>query len=197
MKLDKDFYLREDVVLVARELLGKVLYTFQDGALSAGIITETEAYNGIEDKASHAYGNRRTQRTEVMYAAGGIAYVYFCYGLHHLVNVVTGREGNPQAVLVRAMKPVLGIDVMLIRRKMQRNSPLLSNGPGKLSQALGITGNFNGLSLLGQQIWIEAPLVNKPFEIVTRTRIGIDYAEEHVYLPYRFYIKDEKYISKP
>lgn len=197
MKLDKDFYLREDVVLVARELLGKVLYTFQDGALSAGIITETEAYNGIEDKASHAYGNRRTQRTEVMYAAGGIAYVYFCYGLHHLVNVVTGREGNPQAVLVRAMKPVLGIDVMLIRRKMQRNSPLLSNGPGKLSQALGITGNFNGLSLLGQQIWIEAPLVNKPFEIVTRTRIGIDYAEEHVSLPYRFYIKDEKYISKP
>lgn len=198
MKLSREFFLRNDVALIARELLGKILYTSCNGNLTGGMITETEAYDGPWDKASHAYGNKRTHRTEVMFHEGGKAYIYLCYGLHHLFNVVTGKEGIPQAVLIRAVKPITGIEIMLQRRNLKQNMPAISNGPGKLSQALGITGKLNGVLLTEQRIWIEdLPQAVAPLEIVTSTRIGIDYAEEHVSLPFRFYLKNEKYISKP
>ncbi|HET7819411.1 MAG TPA: DNA-3-methyladenine glycosylase, partial [Bacteroidia bacterium] len=149
MKLQKDFYIREDVVLIAKELLGKVLITNFNGAISAGIITETEAYAGINDRASHAFGGRRTARTEIMYATGGTAYVYLCYGIHHLFNVVTNQKDIPHAVLIRALKPIEGMHVILKRRKQKEISNKLSSGPGTLSQELGIQTSHSGENLLG------------------------------------------------
>lgn len=190
MKLQKDFYIREDVVLIAKELLGKVLITNFNGAISAGIITETEAYAGINDRASHAFGGRRTARTEIMYATGGTAYVYLCYGIHHLFNVVTNQKDIPHAVLIRAIKPIEGMDVILKRRKQKEISNKLSSGPGTLSQALGIQTSHSGENLLGNKIWIEDRGINFPdIEIIKSPRIGVDYAGADALLPYRFYVK--------
>ena len=190
MKLQKDFYIREDVVLIAKELLGKVLITNFNGAISAGIITETEAYAGINDRASHAFGGRRTARTEIMYATGGTAYVYLCYGIHHLFNVVTNQKDIPHAVLIRALKPIEGMDVILKRRKQKETSNKLSSGPGTLSQALGIQTSHSGENLLGNKIWIEDRGINFPdIEIIKSPRIGVDYAGADALLPYRFYVK--------
>lgn len=190
MKLQKDFYIREDVVLIAKELLGKVLITNFNGAISAGIITETEAYAGINDRASHAFGGRRTARTETMYATGGTAYVYLCYGIHHLFNVVTNQKDIPHAVLIRAIKPIEGMDVILKRRKQKEISNKLSSGPGTLSQALGIQTSHSGENLLGNKIWIEDRGINFPdIEIIKSPRIGVDYAGADALLPYRFYVK--------
>ena len=138
MKLTRFFYTRTDVVLIAKELLGKYLFTNFDGIFTGGIITETEAYNGVIDRASHAFGERRTARTEIMYSEGGTAYVYLCYGIHSLFNVVTNKKNNPHAVLIRAIHPTHGIEHMLRRRKMPRFKKNLSDGPGKVSEALGI-----------------------------------------------------------
>ena len=190
MKLQKDFYIREDVVLIAKELLGKVLITNFNGAISAGIITETEAYAGINDRASHAFGGRRTARTETMYATGGTAYVYLCYGIHHLFNVVTNQKDIPHAVLIRALKPIEGMHVILKRRKQKEISNKLSSGPGTLSQALGIQTSHSGENLLGNKIWIEDRGINFPdIEIIKSPRIGVDYAGADALLPYRFYVK--------
>lgn len=189
--------MRTDVTDIARDLLGKILFTRQNGWITGGLITETEAYDGPWDKASHAYGNRRTARTEIMFQKGGRAYVYLCYGMHHLFNVVTGEKGVPQAVLIRSVRPLIGLEHMLYRRKSSEIKPSLSNGPGKLCQALGINISFNGKSLNGEEIWIEEAQAPEFHEIVSSARIGIDYAKEHVFLPYRFYWKNEPYISKP
>jgi DNA-3-methyladenine glycosylase len=137
-KLKRSFYTRDNVVAVARELLGKFLITRIDGVLTSGMITETEAYGGISDRASHAYNGRRTNRTEIMFAEGGTAYVYLCYGIHHLFNVVTHKKDTPHAILIRAIEPVEGIDIMVERRKKERLDFSLTSGPGALSQALGI-----------------------------------------------------------
>jgi len=189
MKLQKDFYIREDVVLIAKELLGKVLITNFNGAISAGIITETEAYAGINDRASHAFGGRRTARTEIMYATGGTAYVYLCYGIHHLFNVVTNQKDIPHAVLIRAIKPIEGMDVILKRRKQKEISNKLSSGPGTLSQALGIQTSHSGENLLGNKIWIEDRGINfSDKEIIKSPRIGVDYAGADALLPYRFFV---------
>ncbi|HNO71945.1 MAG TPA: DNA-3-methyladenine glycosylase [Bacteroidia bacterium] len=189
MKLQKDFYIREDVVLIAKELLGKVLITNFNGAISAGIITETEAYAGINDRASHAFGGRRTARTETMYATGGTAYVYLCYGIHHLFNVVTNQKDIPHAVLIRAIKPIEGMDVILKRRKQKEISNKLSSGPGTLSQALGIQTSHSGENLLGNKIWIEDRGINfSDKEIIKSPRIGVDYAGADALLPYRFFV---------
>jgi DNA-3-methyladenine glycosylase len=187
MKLDKEFYLREDVVKISRELLGKVLFTKIHGIVTAGIITETEAYAGATDKASHAYNNRRTKRTEIMYAEGGIAYVYLCYGIHHLFNVVTNFKDVPHAVLIRAVKPIIGIEEILKRRKQQKIQTNTAGGPGTVSQALGIDSSHTGLSLLEETIWIEdhQTEISKK-DIITGPRVGVDYAEEDALLPYRF-----------
>ncbi|HXC04323.1 MAG TPA: DNA-3-methyladenine glycosylase [Bacteroidia bacterium] len=190
MKLPLSFYQREDVVLISRELLGKFLVTNTNGVITSGIITETEAYAGVTDKASHAYGGRRTARTETMFGAGGVAYVYLCYGIHHLFNVVTNKEDIPHAVLIRAIQPVDGMATILRRRGMKEQKKNTSAGPGTVSQALGIQVRSNGLSLTGNKIWIEdRSLIIKQSDIITGSRIGVDYAGKDAKLPYRFLIK--------
>lgn len=173
--LSLDFYLQEDVVQISRALLGKKLFTCINGVVTGGRITETEAYRGAEDKASHAYKGRRTRRTEVMFHKGGICYVYLCYGIHFLFNVVTNHENTPHAVLIRALDLTVGSEEMF-KRKI--------NGPGILTEALGISASFNGASLMGPTIWIEdGP---SPEKIEAGPRVGIDYAEEDALLPWRF-----------
>ena len=189
-----DFYTRDNVVDVARELLGKVLCSQVDGRLTKAIITETEAYAGINDRASHAYGGRRTQRTEPMFSDGGIAYVYLCYGIHHLFNVVTGKRNDPLAVLVRAGSPLVGIDEMLARRSKVSVDKTLLAGPGSLARALGIQTTLSGSSLLGDQIggdnvWIEDHGVFISNDaVMTAPRVGVDYAGDDAARPYRFSI---------
>ncbi len=197
MILQNSFYQRENVVQIAKELLGKTIHTYIDNSYTAGRITEVEAYSGVNDKACHANNGVRTARTEIMYAEGGHAYVYLCYGIHHLFNVVTNRANQADAILVRAIEPLEGIAIMLERRKRTKIEKTLTSGPGTLTQALGIeTKRHYGVSLSGNEIWIEdAPLLLEN-EIITSTRIGVDYAEEDALKPWRFYIKDSKWISK-
>ncbi len=185
------FYLDEDVVALARQLLGKVLCTRMEGQLTAGYIIEAEAYRGPDDRASHAWNGRRTQRTEPMFAAGGIAYVYLCYGLHHLFNVVTGPEGLPHAVLIRALYPAEGLETMLRRRKMDKPAQRLCNGPATLTQALAIRTAHTATPLNGNKIWIEDRGIRVPDRLVeTTTRIGIDYAGEDAKRPWRFRVRE-------
>lgn len=189
MKLNQDFYSRENVLQISRDLLGCELFTCFNNVITSGIITETEAYAGVTDKASHAYGNRRTSRTEVMFGPPGKAYVYLCYGIHSLFNVVTNKEGVPHAVLIRAIKPILGIDKMLERRKKTFTSKNFTIGPGSVSQALGIHFSNSGTDLQGNTIWIEKRKMDiRDEDIVTGPRVGVDYAGEDAKLPYRFRI---------
>jgi DNA-3-methyladenine glycosylase len=190
------FYQRENVVVVARELLGKILFTQFDGILTGGIIVETEAYAGVTDRASHAYGNKRTARTEVMYSDGGTAYIYLCYGVHSLFNVVTNKKNVPHAVLIRGIIPVAGIETMLRRlgkTSLDKNS---GSGPGKLSKMLGIHFSHSGIDLTrkplgnsGIGIWLEDDGKKvQPDNIITGPRIGVNYAGSDALLPYRFRI---------
>ena len=189
--LPQSFYLRQDVVAISRELLGKVLCTDIGGSRTAMVITETEAYAGISDKASHAYGDRRTRRTEPMYGAGGTAYVYLCYGIHHLFNVVTNVTGVPHAVLVRAGKPHSGIPAMLRRRGKPHADRTLLAGPGSVARALGITTALTGSSLLDGPIRIEDHgLRIDEAGISIGSRVGVDYAGEDASRPYRFRLLD-------
>lgn len=195
MKLPEDYYLHEDVVSLARHLLGKKLVTRIDGIETAGLINETEAYAGESDRASHAYGGRRTARTEAMYARGGTAYVYLCYGIHSLFNVVTNVAGIPHAVLIRSIVPVLGKDVMEQRRGWSAERRGFSSGPGTLSKALGIHHRHTGLSLMGETIWLEETGVRFPAsKVKTGPRIGVDYAGKDALLPYRFWIDPEQLL---
>ncbi len=197
MKLSKAFYTREDVIAISKELLGKYLVTCIDGKLTSGMIVETEAYLGVEDKASHAYGNRKTKRTEPFYKEGGITYVYMCYGIHYLFNVITNKIDIPHAVLIRALEPSEGIDIMLERRRKVKLKPELTAGPGALSVALGITANHNETDLLGNEIWVEdRGVVVKNNEIIASPRVGVAYAKEYALKPWRFRIKDNPYTSK-
>ncbi len=186
-KLDKSFYLHDDVVKVARELLGKFLLSNFDGIVCGGMITETEAYAGTIDRASHAYGGKRSDRTEIMYHEGGVAYVYLCYGVHSLFNIVTNIKDIPHAVLIRGIKPLIGVEEMLIRTNKLKSGPALTDGPGKLSRAMGIHYKHTGTNLSGNKIWLEdrgMKIANKNMQITPR--IGIDYAGEDAKLPYRF-----------
>ncbi|MEP6512581.1 MAG: DNA-3-methyladenine glycosylase [Parafilimonas sp.] len=196
-RLKQSFYCRDNVVLIAKELLGKILVTNFDKRLTAGRIVEAEAYNGIVDRASHAYGGRRTNRTEIMYAAGGTAYVYLCYGIHHLFNVVTNKNDMPHAVLIRALEPVAGIGYMLLRTgKSDAKDYTLTKGPGNVSKALGIKTKYTGLSLQGNEIFIvDDGYKVKKKNIKISQRIGVNYSGEDASLPYRFTIKDNKYVS--
>jgi len=198
LKLPADYYLNEDVVWLAKDLLGKVLYTKINGEISAGIIVETEAYFGIKDKASHAYGGRRTNRTETMYAQGGVAYVYLCYGMHNLFNVVTSVKDDPHAVLIRAIEPLIGQDIIEERRNMPITKSAISSGPGSAAKALGIDRAFNLKNLSEDEVWIEDHQIRYPDEeIAAGPRVGIAYAKEHALLPWRFFVKGNKYVSKP
>lgn len=195
-KLSKDFYLRDDVLAIARDLLGKVLVTEPDGTRCAGRIVEVEAYNGVVDRASHAWGGRRTARTEVMYAEGGVAYVYLCYGIHHLFNVVTNSSGIPHAILLRALEPLDGVELMLHRTGKKKVDFSLTRGPGNAAKAMGITTRLTGCSLFTTGIYIADDGFNVPdTAIIAGPRIGVDYAGEDAFLPYRFFIKGNPYVS--
>lgn len=189
------FYATTNVVQAAKDLLGKVFVSHIEGARTSGIIVETEAYDGHNDRASHAFG-RRTSRTAPMFASGGIAYVYLCYGIHSLANVVTGDEGNPQAVLIRGIEPQDGLEVMMARRSMPVLKANITAGPGALCQAMGITTTLTGRSLQGPELWIEEGKLRPGEEIVAGTRVGVAYAQDHALLPYRFWIKGNPYVSK-
>jgi len=194
--LERSFYDRSDVTIIARELLGKILITRFNGEITSGRIVETEAYNGAVDRASHAYNNRRTNRTEVMFGRPGTAYVYLCYGIHHLFNVVTNRAEIPHAVLVRAVEPVTGIDVMQDRTRKKVLDNTLTRGPGNVSKALGIFTYHSGLDLIESDIQIVDDGVRyKKKELVVTTRIGVDYAGPDALLPYRYIVKENPYVS--
>lgn len=198
MLLPKTFYTGPDVVSISKALLGKILCTRIDGKLTTGMIVETEAYHGPEDKASHAFGSRRTARTEVMYHEGGTAYIYLCYGIHHLFNVVTATRDVPHAILIRAIEPVEGIDIMLERRQMTSLQPRLTAGPGSLSVALGLHTGLNSEDLVKKntRIWIEDNGYTIPRkEIIASPRIGVGYAMEWATKAWRFRIKDNPWTS--
>ena len=187
MKLTKEYFLGDDVLAIARDLLGKSLFTRVDGQLTGGLICEVEAYNGTGDRASHAYGGRRTRRNEMMYHEGGVAYIYLCYGMHHLLNFVTNVDGVPDAVLIRGIVPTHGEELMLQRTGKRKVTHDIGIGPGKVSKLLGLTVADNGLSLCGDTLWIEDRSTLVPEnQVETTPRIGVDYAGEDALLPYRF-----------
>ena len=193
--LPDSFYLRSDVLQIAKELLGKVLVTNWNGAYTSGRIVETEAYAGELDRASHAFRGI-TPRTAVMFGQGGVAYVYLCYGIHNLFNIVTNKAGIAEAILIRAIEPMTGIDTMNIRRGRPANQFHLTSGPGKLTQALGIDRTWNGKSLLDGEVWIENAKTLSANLIEKSKRIGIDYAGKDAKLPWRFTIKKNKWVSR-
>ena len=200
-KLKIEFYQRPDVVQIAKELLGKIVVTKWNGPdgyrdETSGRIVEVEAYNGVIDKASHASGGRRTNRNEIMYTDGGVAYVYLCYGIHHLFNVVTNKKETPHAILIRALEPIKGVDIMLDRTGKNQLDNTLTRGPGNVSKALGIFTKHTGLSLLSKELFIaEDDFVFNKKELSASPRIGVDYAGEDAKLLYRFFIKGNPFVS--
>ena len=196
-KLPREFYTRADTLQIARDLLGKTLVVPTDtGERVSGMIVETEAYCGIEDKAAHSYGGRRTKRTETMFAAGGTAYVTFIYGMYFQFNAVVGAIGVPHACLIRAVEPLEGIETMKTRRGSGMKETNLTSGPGKLCIAFGIEKAFNNQDLLGETVWLEDGVNIEPDEVGVGKRVGIDYAEEYVEKPWRFWIKDNRFVSR-
>ena len=195
-KLPREFYTRPDVLEVARDLLGKKLVVpSRNGSRVAGLIVETEAYRGPQDRASHAYNGRRTRRTETMYGVGGTAYVYFVYGMYNQFNVVTNVTDFPHAVLVRAVEPVEGLDIVR-RRRTGRSEYELTSGPGRLCLAMGIDRRLDNADLLGNRVWIEDGISISPRQIARGPRVGIDYAEEWVTKPWRFWVRDNPFVSR-
>jgi DNA-3-methyladenine glycosylase len=195
-KLDYSFYNRPDPTQIAKELLGKILVTQFDQVITSGRIVETEAYAGISDRASHAYGGRRTNRTEVMYRNGGAAYVYLCYGIHSLFNVITNKLDEPHAILIRALEPIEGIGIMLQRTGKQKLDYSLTRGPGNVSKALGLDTRHSGISLFNNEIFIaDDGFKLKRGSILATERIGVDYAGKDAKLLYRFIIKSNPYLS--
>lgn len=195
-KLPLSFYQRENVIQIAKGLLGKILVTNWNGTITSGRIVECEAYKGVTDKASHASGGRRTARNEIMYGEGGFAYVYLCYGIHHLFNVVTNKKNTPHAVLIRALDPLEGIDVMVKRLGKEKADHSITRGPGNLSKALDIYTKHTGISLLSKELFIaDDGFKYSKKEIVSSPRIGVQYAGEDALLPYRFFIKGNPFVS--
>ena len=195
-KLPLQFYQGPDVILIARELIGKILITEIGGVITSGRIVETEAYIGLTDKASHSFGGRRTARNEHMYAKAGTAYVYICYGMHHLFNVVTNKKEVPDAVLVRAVEPIAGIDVMLKRTGKRVFDNTLTRGPGNAAKALGISKMHSGTTLLGAAIYIAADGYGLNEQLIGASkRIGVESAGAAAHYPYRFFLKGNPFVS--
>ena len=195
-KLPRDFYTRPNVLTVARELLGKLLVVpTANGKRVSGRIVEVEAYRGPQDRAAHSYSGRRTKRTEPMYGIGGTAYVFFVYGMYYQFNVVTNAADAPHAVLIRAVEPVEGIELMRKRRHRQPDHNL-TNGPGKLCIALGIDRKLDGADLLGNKVWLEDAKQIPRAQIASGPRVGIDYAEEWKDKPWRFWIRNNPFVSR-
>jgi DNA-3-methyladenine glycosylase len=196
IKLPLSFYTRKNVCTIAKELLGKILVTQFDNQFTSCRIVETEAYEGITDKASHAYNNKRTARTEVMFSNGGISYVYLCYGMHYLFNVVTNKTNIPHAILIRAAEPLTGVETMLKRTGKLKVDYTLTRGPGNVAKAMGINKTHSGIHLLSNQIFIAYDDTSTtPKNIIATPRIGVDYAGEDALLQYRFFIEDNLYVS--
>jgi len=198
--LPTSFYIRDDVLQVSQDLLGKVLVSQIDGQITKGIIVETEAYRAPEDRASHAYGNKRTPRTETIFQKGGCAYVYLCYGIHQLFNVVTGPAGTAHVALVRAIQPTDGLQIMSLRRGgIASDQVSLCNGPGKCTEAMAISKVHDGISLLNQssQVRIEDAVPVHSSAIISGPRVGIKTAAESSNLPWRFRIAANRWTSKP
>jgi len=194
-KLNKEFYLGTDVAVLARELLGKIVVTKFNNQYTAARIVETEAYAGIIDRASHAYNSKRTNRTEIMFAEGGYAYVYLCYGIHHMFNIVTNKAGKPDAILIRGVEPLEGGKWMLQRYKKDRFDSSIGRGPGNVGKALGIFTAHTGTSLLSKHFFIAEDGTNH-LNIMASKRIGIDYAGAHAQWLYRFFIKNHPQVTK-
>ncbi len=196
-KIAADELLSTDTAAIAGWLLGKLLVVPDaDGRRVAGMIVETEAYLGIQDKAAHSFGGRRTKRTEVMYAAGGTVYVFFIYGMYYQLNFVCGPPEHPHAILIRGVEPVENIELVRQRRGERLADKALTSGPGKLAIAFGIDKSFNGETIDGDRIWLEEYKTHEPAEIAAGPRIGVGYAEEHAELPLRFWIKDNQFVSR-
>lgn len=196
-RLPRSYYQSLEVAALAKDLLGKYLVTEINGIRCSGKIVETEAYRGPDDRACHAYNNRRTPRTEVMYETGGVAYIYICYGMHHLMNIVTGPKDNAHAVLIRALEPAEGIEIMAERRRMQVSDYRLTKGPGALSLAMGLTSELSGASLISSSpVWVEDHGISfSAQEICSGPRIGVESAGEAALWPWRYFIKGNKYVS--
>jgi len=195
-KLPSSFYQRSNVLIIAKELLGKIVVTKWNGVLTSGRIVEVEAYRGVIDKASHAWNGRRTNRNEIMYKKGGYAYVYLCYGIHHLFNVVTNTKEIPHAILIRAIEPMQGVETMLQRTGKKQFDNSLTRGPGNVSRSLAIFKEHSGLSLLSKEIFIASDdFTFSKNEIYESPRIGVDYAGEDAKLHYRFFIKGNPFVS--
>ena len=195
-KLPREFYTRDDTLQVARDLLGKILVVpTGTGERVSGMIVETEAYLGAIDKAAHSYGNRRTPRTEMMFAEGGTVYIFFIYGMYFQFNIVAGAVDVPHAILIRAVAPAEGVRVMRERRGQMKDANLTS-GPGKLCIAFGIDKTYNGADLLGEKVWLEEGETLSEARIASGKRVGIDYAEEFAEKPWRFWVKDNSFVSR-
>jgi len=195
-KLHSDFYNRPDVLRIARELLGKIIITRFNGELTSARIVETEAYAGVTDRASHAWNGRRTARTEIMYHEAGLAYVYLIYGIHQLFNIITNEKDIPHAILIRGAEPIEGIPVMLRRTGKVKADFTLTRGPGNVAKALGITLTHTGESLLGDDMYLASDgFVPPAADILATPRIGVDYAGADALLPYRFILRNNKYVS--
>lgn len=195
-KLAPEFYNRPDVVKIAKELIGKIIVTAFNGIITSGRIVETEAYAGVIDRASHAWAGRRTRRTEIMYSPGGTAYVYFIYGIHNMFNIVTGKKDVPHAILVRAIEPMQGVQVMLERTGKSVADYTLTKGPGNVAKALGITTQHTGWDLQSKELYIAEDGYRVPKKDIIKTpRIGVDYAGEDAKLLYRFILKSSPYVS--
>ncbi len=194
MIVSKSFFQRKNVVQIAKELLGKTIATEIYGQVTSGIIVETEAYS-FRERGCHAYQNRMTERNRVMFEEGGVAYVYLCYGIHNLFNIVTNKSDKAEAVLIRSLQPVQGEDLMLERMRTT-SLKRITSGPGKLTKALGIDRTHNGKDLMTSDLWIEEGIRVAKKDIVAVTRIGIDYAGEDAKLPWRFYLNDNAWVSK-
>lgn len=196
-KVSRKFYLRQDTITIARDLLGKLIVVpDKDGKRVSGMIVEVEAYCGISDKAAHSHGGRRTARNEVTYGIGGHAYVFFVYGMYYQLNFVTGPQNHPQVVLIRAVEPLEGIERMRSRRGAMKDKNLTS-GPGKLCIAFGIDRSLNGADLAGDKMWVENCRFIGDDQIAVGKRIGIDYAAEDAERPWRFWVKGNEFVSKP
>lgn len=198
MRPDRSFFTDSDVVTLSKRLLGCHLNTLVDGKITSGRIVETEAYRGRDDKACHAFNYKRTKRTETMFMEGGHSYVYLCYGIHNLFNIVVNVEGEPDAILIRALEPIDGVDEMLLRRKINKMKPQLTAGPGVLSKAMGIDKSMNNVDLtaIDSPVWLELMEPIEADNIISGPRIGINYAEECVEWPWRFCIKNNDYLSR-
>lgn len=197
-KLPVEFYRQDDVVSVARQLLGKHLYSFVDGQLTGGVIVETEAYRGPEDRGSHAYNGKRTPRNEMMYQAGGVAYMYICYGIHDMLNIVTGIEGISHAALIRAIEPTEGLEVMRIRRGIFDQDGRLCRGPGALAKSLGLTKLHNGVDLQKDTIWLTDEGLNyRDDQVVSSARVGMNFDGPYKSIAWRFYVRGNAFVSRP